>query len=36
MADTVCVEQHADASRAVADAIDELITRSVARRSPEA
>ena len=36
MADTVYVEQYAEASRAVADAIDELVTRSTARRSPEA
>jgi len=35
MADTVYVEPYAEASRAVADAIDDLVSRSVARQSPE-
>ena len=35
MADTVYVEQYAEASRAVADAIDDLVSRSVAPQSRE-
>jgi integrase len=35
MADTVYVEPYAEASRAVADAIDDLVSRSVARQSLE-